>query len=83
MSDLPPPPPPPPPGRGRGQQNDDSKRDRRNDFSSGDDAGDDGSRGPGSWPRWTIWLLIGVLAAAFLIPNLWPSDDGEALTYNE
>ena len=83
MSDLPPPPPPPPPGRGRGRQNDDSQRDRRNDFGGGDDSGEEGSRGPGSWPRWTIWLLIGVLAAAFLIPNLWPSNEGEALTYNE
>jgi cell division protease FtsH len=27
--------------------------------------------------------LIGVLAAAFLVPSLWPSDDGESLEYSE
>jgi cell division protease FtsH len=89
MSNLPPPPPPPPPGRGRGHQRGDGgkdpQRERKSDFDSGEPAGDGqgGGRGPGSWPRWTIWLLVGVLAAAFLIPNLWPSDNGEELTYNE
>ena len=90
MNDLPPPPPPPPPGRGRGQRRpDESPR------SHGGGGGDkpkggfdaDGSpttgRGPGSWPRWTIWVLVGVLAAAFLVPSLWPSDDGEQLEYSE
>ena len=42
-----------------------------------------GGRGPGSWPRWTIWVLVGVLAAAFLVPSLWPSDSGESLEYSE
>ncbi len=28
-------------------------------------------------------MLVAVLAAAFLVPNLWPSDDGTSLTYNE
>jgi len=28
-------------------------------------------------------VLVAVLAAAFLVPNLWPSDDGTSLTYNE
>ena len=89
MSNLPPPPPPPPPGRGRGHQRGDGgkdpQRERKSDFDSGEPGGDGqgGGRGPGSWPRWTIWLLVGVLAAAFLIPNLWPSDNGEELTYNE
>jgi cell division protease FtsH len=90
MSNLPPPPPPPPPGRGRGpggrpgpgeRPKESRRNENRNDLGSG---GEEGSgRGPGSWPRWTIWLLVGVLAAAFLIPSLWPSDNGEDLTYDE
>ena len=28
-------------------------------------------------------MLIGVLAAAFLVPSLWPSSDGETLEYSE
>ncbi|MGB0112819.1 MAG: ATP-dependent zinc metalloprotease FtsH [Ilumatobacteraceae bacterium] len=94
MSNLPPPPPPPPPGRGRGSRRpEDSGTDRRHgerpaNKSKGPDANGDGSgpgsgRGPGSWPRWTIWVLVGVLAAAFLVPSLWPSDDGTSLTYTE
>ncbi|MGI9644934.1 MAG: ATP-dependent zinc metalloprotease FtsH [Ilumatobacteraceae bacterium] len=83
MSNLPPPPPPPPPGRGRGQQP------RRGDHAgpgnqSDDFGGDDGDGAKRSgWPRWTIWVLIGVLAAAFLVPSLWPSNNGEELTYTE
>jgi cell division protease FtsH len=94
MSDLPPPPPPPPPGRGRGSRGPtDQGADRRqsdrsgqnkprgNDF--GQDSTTNSGRGPGSWPRWTLWVLVAVLAAAFLVPNLWPSSEGETLTYNE
>jgi len=94
MDKLPPPPPPPPPGRGRGSKRPDDATDRsKNDRSSsnknkGDEFNADGTpasggRGPGSWPRWTIWVLVGVLAAAFLIPSLWPSDSGESLEYSE
>jgi len=89
MNDLPPPPPPPPPGRGRGQRRPDDdgaspKRPKPN-RTNGTDTGDTTStgRGPGSWPRWTIWVLIGVLAAAFLVPTLWPSNDGADLEYSE
>jgi cell division protease FtsH len=91
MSNLPPPPPPPPPGRGRGSRGRPGPGDRPSEPRRSDGGGDvggsgsdDGSgRGPGSWPRWTIWLLVGVLAAAFLVPSLWPSDNGEDLTYDE
>ncbi|RLE17314.1 MAG: cell division protein FtsH, partial [Actinobacteria bacterium] len=90
MSNLPPPPPPPPPGRGRGQRSaGQSGADKNSDKKggSGNDLNPDGSaksgRGPGSWPRWTIWILVGVLAGAVLVPSLWPSDDGESLTYTE
>jgi cell division protease FtsH len=93
MNNLPPPPPPPPPGRGRGSKRPDDQGDRRhgerpasnknkgNEFNP--DGTPSGGRGPGSWPRWTIWVLVGVLAAAFLVPSLWPSDSGESLEYSE
>src|SRR6056297_250238 len=90
MSNLPPPPPPPPPGRGRKRPDESGERrqpDRSSNKKSGDESDADGTaatgRGPGSWPRWTIWVLIGVLAAAFLVPSLWPSDSGESLEYSE
>ena len=34
-------------------------------------------------PKWTIWVLLGVLAAAVLVPSLWPSNEGESLEYSE
>ncbi len=86
MSNLPPPPPPPPPGRGRDQQNGQQRRgepDRRPERSHGDPPSTGTGKGPGSWPKWTIWLLVGVVAAAFLVPTLWPSDSGETLEYSE
>jgi len=87
MSNLPPPPPPPPPGRGQGQQNGQQQRrgepDRRPERGHGDQPSTGTGKGPGSWPKWTIWLLVGVVAAAFLVPSLWPSDSGETLEYSE
>jgi cell division protease FtsH len=90
MNNLPPPPPPPPPGRGHGQQRPEepgrgpsrnAKKSKNTDLNS--DGTPSTGKGPGSWPRWTIWILIGVLAAAFLVPSLWPSNDGESLEYSE
>ncbi len=93
MDKLPPPPPPPPPGRGRGSKRPDDAADRRHgerspanknkatEFNA--DGTPSSGRGPGSWPRWTIWVLVGVLAAAFLVPSLWPSSSGESLEYSE
>ncbi len=73
MSNLPPPPPPPPPGRGRGQQ--------RPDRPSGQ--GGDGLRRPGNWPRWSIWVIAGVILLALLVPGLWPDEQGQKITYTE
>ena len=81
MSNLPPPPPPPPPGRGRGQQR--PSGDQRPTPPGGGSGGGDGSRRPGSWPRWTMWVLLGVVALALLLPSLWPSESGEKITYTE
>ena len=79
MSNLPPPPPPPPPGRGRGQQR--PSGDQRPTPPGG--GGGDGLRKPGSWPRWTMWVLLGVVALALLLPSLWPNEAGEQLSYTE
>ena len=86
MSNLPPPPPPPPPGRSRGQQQrqKDAKSNKTPQNPGNDGDGDgSGSKGPGSWPKWTIWAMIGVLAAVILVPTLWPTNNGEELEYTE
>jgi cell division protease FtsH len=73
MSNLPPPPPPPPPGRGRGQQ-------RPGERPGGQG---DGLRRPGNWPRWSIWVIAGVILMALLLPGLWPDEEGQKITYTE
>ena len=80
MSNLPPPPPPPPPGRGRGPQRPSGDQ-RPNQPGGGGNP--DGTRRPGSWPRWTMWVLLGVVALALILPSFWPSDAGEKLTYTQ
>ena len=81
MSNLPPPPPPPPPGRGpaRGGPQRPSG-DRRPPNPNG---GDPSQRKPGGWPRWALYVLAGVVAAALLLPSLWPRDEGQQITYTE
>jgi len=79
MSNLPPPPPPPPPGRGRGQQ----RPQRPNDQRTTPPGEGGGLRRPGSWPRWTMWVLLGVLALALLLPSFWPDETGETVTYTD
>jgi cell division protease FtsH len=91
MSNLPPPPPPPPPGRGRGPKRPDDAPRRNVDRPSGKDKGGefnaDGTpasgRGPGSWPRWAVWLLAGMLLAVVVASFAWPSESGESLEYSE
>ena len=80
MSNLPPPPPPPPPGRGRGPQR--PSGDQRPN-QPGNGAPGDGTKRPGSWPRWTMWVLLGVVALALILPSFWPSTSGEKLTYTQ
>ena len=80
MSNLPPPPPPPPPGRGRGPQRPSGDQ-RPNQPGGGGNP--DGTKRPGSWPRWTMWVLLGVVALALILPSFWPSDAGEKLTYTQ
>ncbi|HEX2381237.1 MAG TPA: ATP-dependent zinc metalloprotease FtsH [Acidimicrobiales bacterium] len=37
--------------------------------------------GLGSWPRWSIWVLLGVVAAALLLPSLFSSSEGQQIDY--
>lgn len=86
MSNLPPPPPPPPPGGGKGQRRP-SKPERPAPKSnpkqegSGNQSGDGESK-PG-FPRWGWWIIGFVALGALLVPSLWPSNDGDSLTYTE
>ncbi len=40
-------------------------------------------RRPGNWPRWSIWLIAGVILLALLVPGLWPDNKGQKITYTE
>jgi len=42
-----------------------------------------GSKANKGWPRWGIWMLMGLLAATLLYPLLQPSEDLEALPYDQ
>jgi cell division protease FtsH len=77
MDKLPPPPPPPPPGQRRPQGSPPPRNQRPNG---------EGSRRPvrpGSWPRWVLWVLAGVLLATILVPSLLPDKGGQDLTYTQ
>jgi cell division protease FtsH len=37
----------------------------------------------GSWPRWSIWVLLGIVAAALLLPSLFGSSEGQQINYSE
>jgi cell division protease FtsH len=34
------------------------------------------------WPRWGIWLVLGLIASALFLPNLFPADDLDEVTYD-
>jgi cell division protease FtsH len=46
-----------------------------------------GARRPGrperGWPRWTIWLLVGLVAASFVVPSLLDTDTRTEFSYSE
>src|ERR1700710_1857404 len=74
MSSLPPPPPPPPPppaGRGAGPGG--------NQTPGGRTPGKTGS----GLPRWSIFVLIGVLVIALFGSQLFRSSDSDKVTYTE
>ena len=35
------------------------------------------------WPRWSIWVLIGLVVASFVVPPLLNSDNRDELLYSE
>src|SRR5262245_43230357 len=73
MSQLPPPPPPPPPpGRGQGGQGGQGQRPN----------GRAPRTGPGL-PRWSVWVLLGVLAAVLFLSPLLSSDNSTDLGYSQ
>jgi cell division protease FtsH len=39
--------------------------------------------GMSSWPRWSIWVLLGLVAAAFLLPTLFSASEGRDIQYSE
>ena len=43
----------------------------------------DGARSDGPWNRWLIWALVLAILAAFVLPSIFGSGDGEEITYNE
>ncbi|MCE9623801.1 MAG: ATP-dependent zinc metalloprotease FtsH [Actinomycetia bacterium] len=69
MSNLPPPPPPPPAGRGQQQ---------------GPPPPPGGKKPMGvGFPRWALPVLLAVLVGTLLLNQVWPSDEGEKLSYSE
>src|SRR5919112_1941928 len=41
-------------------------------------------RGSGSsWPRWSVWVVLGLLAAMFVVPPLFRGDGADAIAYSE
>jgi cell division protease FtsH len=74
MSNLPPPPPPPPPGgRGPGGQPTPPERPRQPGRPTR----------PTGLPRWTVWILIGVVAALLFGSQLLTTDDGKSIPYSQ
>ena len=48
----------------------------------------DGSGGPSrpslqqGLPKWSLWVFLGLLVAAFLLPNAWRPSDRQEMAYN-
>jgi len=44
----------------------------------------DGKSGASTqWPRWSLWILVGVILASFLLTTLLGGDDGESIAYDD
>ncbi len=87
MANLPPPPPPPPPsGRGQGGSptpppNRRLPTNRPNPQGGGQGPGQNqGGKGPGL-PRWSIWVLLGLLVLLLFGSRLIPTNNGKELSY--
>src|SRR5258706_4322587 len=42
-----------------------------------------GRMGMSSLPRWSIWVLLGLVAAALLLPGLFSTSDGTNIQYSQ
>ena len=81
MSELPPPPPPPPPPPGRVPGGRGLHQNHNDGAGNGNDPQKRTQR-PG-FPRWTPWVLVGLVLALLFGQQLLPSTDREKLDYNE
>ncbi|MDQ1424131.1 MAG: cell division protease FtsH, partial [Acidimicrobiaceae bacterium] len=83
MSNLPPPPPPPPPS-GRGGNGDSSGPNGRspNGRQGGGRPTPGAGGGPGL-PRWSVWILLGVVLLLAFGLRLLPSSTGTRIQYSE
>jgi cell division protease FtsH len=95
MSNLPPPPPPPPPsGRGPGgtppqPPNRPRVPSRSNQGGGSGGGGQGGPSGQGSGgrvpglPRWSVWVLLGLLVLLLFGSRLIPTNNGKEISYGE
>jgi cell division protease FtsH len=86
MSNLPPPPPPPPPsGRGPGGSSPPPPNRPRlpgRPSNQNNNQGQGQSRGPGL-PRWSVWVLLGLLVLLLFGSRLIPTNNGKEINYND
>ncbi|MFA9564218.1 MAG: ATP-dependent metallopeptidase FtsH/Yme1/Tma family protein, partial [Acidimicrobiales bacterium] len=80
-SESPTPLPPPPPQSGEDHR---PSAEHGSEQRGGNDRGSNSSGGlPGNWPRWLIWVLLGLVAASFLAPLALPGSSSTGISYSE
>ncbi len=79
-SEPPTPLPPPPPHH---DTENGASEDRDSDDRSGDKGSGSSGGLPGNWPRWLIWVLLGLVAASFLAPFALPGSSSTEISYSE
>ncbi len=57
-------------------------RRRRPDLRRGE-PGSTGTKTSSGWPRWTIWVLLGVVLVSFALPTVLGSDTRETIEFSE
>lgn len=76
MSDPTPPPPPPPPGDRSGNR-------RRSSPTKPDDTRPEGRNGRPALPKWSPWVLLGIVLLLIFGPQLLPGPDREKIGFEE
>ncbi len=76
MSDPTPPPPPPPPGDRSGNR-------RRSTPSKSDESRSEGRGGRPALPKWSPWVLLGIVLLLIFGPQLLPGPDREKIGFEE